>query len=305
MDDLEGPPQRKEAALEEGSSSPHRSFFSRFVRLFRKGSLSPSAFEDEIHDLLDHGAESGAIGQNASEMIQSIVDFNDTVARQIMTPRIDMVGVDQCCSLGEVIQRLVEEGYSRLPVYDGDMDHIVGFIVGKDLLQFWGDSLDIPLPHSIIRPIILAPGNKKIGDLLGELRHKKSHLAIVLDEYGGTAGLVTMEDIIEEIVGDIHDEYDEEEAPFIDLGPGVTLAAGQAPISDLSEHLGVDLPEGDYDTLGGFLTNQVGRVPQVKEEIQWADLLFSITAADDRKVEKVEIRRLDQDRPQPAGPAEG
>lgn len=277
--------------MEEGSS-PHRSFFSRFLRLFRKGSLSQSAFEDEISDLLDHGAESGAIGQSTSEMIQSIVDFNDTVARQIMTPRIDMVGAEQGSSLGEVIKILLDEGYSRLPIYDGDMDHITGFIVGKDLLQFWGSSLGDPLPQSIIRPIILVPGNKKIGDILSELRHKKSHLAIVLDEYGGTAGLVTMEDIIEEIVGDISDEYDEDEAPFVDLSPGLTLATGQAAISALSEHLGVELPEGDYDTLGGFLTNQVGRVPQVKEEIQWADLLFSITAADDRKVAQVEIRKL-------------
>jgi magnesium and cobalt transporter len=241
---------------------------------------------------LDHGAESGAIGQATSEMIQSVVDFNDTVARQIMTPRIDMVGAECKSTLGEVIKILTEEGYSRLPVYDGDMDHVTGFIVGKDLLQSWGDSLDCPLPQGIIRPIILAPGNKKIGDLLSELRSQKSHLAIVLDEYGGTAGLVTMEDIIEEIVGDIHDEYDEEEEPFTELAPGLTLAAGQAAISDLSEHLGVDLPEGDYDTLGGFLTNQVGRVPQVNEEITWEDLLFSITAADDRKVERVEIRKL-------------
>ena len=277
--------------MEEGSS-PHRSFMARFLRLFRKGALSQSAFEDEINDLLDHGAESGAIGQSTSEMIQSIVEFNDTVARQIMTPRIDMVGVEKDCSIGEIIKTLTDEGYSRLPVYDGDMDHITGFIVGKDLLQFWGADPSLPLPHSILRPIILVPGNKKIVDLLGELRHKKSHLAIVLDEYGGTAGLVTMEDIIEEIVGDINDEYDEEDAPFIDISPGVTLAAGQAAISDLSEHLGVELPEGDYDTLGGFLTNQVGRVPQVKEEITWENLLFNITAADDRKVEQVEIRFL-------------
>ena len=289
--------------MEEGST-PHRSFFSRFIRLFRKGALSPSAFEDEINDLLDHGAESGAIGQTTSEMIQSIVDFNDTVARQIMTPRIDMVGVERSRSLGEVMRILLDEGYSRLPVYDGDMDHITGFIVGKDLLQFWGESLDSPLPSSIIRSIILVPGNKKIVDILSELRHQKSHLAIVLDEYGGTAGLVTMEDIIEEIVGDIHDEYDEEEAPFVDLSPGVTLAAGQAPISDLSEHLGVELPDGDYDTLGGFLTNQVGRVPQVNEEIMWADLKFSITAADDRKVGQVEIRKTVPDEEPPAALAQ-
>ncbi|MDR2935144.1 MAG: hemolysin family protein [Candidatus Adiutrix sp.] len=276
--------------MEEGSS-PHSSFLSRLWRLLKKDSLSPASFEAEINNLLDHGEESGAIGQSASEMIQSIVDFNDTVARQIMTPRIAVVGLEKTRPLREAIKTVLDQGYSRLPVFDGDLDHIVGFIVGKDLLQFWGQDLELPLPESIIRPIALVPGNKKIVDILSELRYRKSHLAVVLDEYGGTAGLVTMEDIIEEIVGDIHDEYDEEEAPFVDLAPGVTLAAGLAGIGDLSTHLGVSLPEGDYDTLGGFLTNQVGRVPQVKEEIQWEDLLFSITAADDRKVERVEIRR--------------
>jgi len=276
--------------LEEGSS-PHSSFFSRLWRLLKKDYLSPASFEAEINNLLDHGEESGAIGQSASEMIQSIIDFNDTVARQIMTPRIAVVGLEKSRPLSEAIKTVLDQGYSRLPVFDGDLDHIVGFIVGKDLLQFWGQDLNLPLPESIIRPIALVPGNKKIVDILSELRYRKSHLAVVLDEYGGTAGLVTMEDIIEEIVGDIHDEYDEEEAPFVDLAPGVTLAAGQAGIGDLSTHLGVSLPEGDYDTLGGFLTNQVGRVPQVKEEIQWEDLLFSITAADDRKVDRVEIRR--------------
>ena len=274
--------------MEEGSS-PHSSFLGRLWRLLKKD--SPASFEAEINNLLDHGEESGAIGQSASEMIQSIVDFNDTIARQIMTPRIAVVGLEKSRPLGEAIKTVIDQGYSRLPVFDGDLDHIVGFIVGKDLLQFWGQDLGLALPESIIRPIALVPGNKKIVDILSELRYRKSHLAIVLDEYGGTAGLVTMEDIIEEIVGDIHDEYDEEEAPIADLAPGVTAAAGQAGISDLSEHLGVALPEGDYDTLGGFLTNLVGRVPQVREEIRWTDLLFSITAADDRKVERVEIRR--------------
>lgn len=277
--------------MEEGVS-PRTSLLARFWRALKKNSLSPATFENEINVLLGHGEESGAIGQNTSEMIQSVVDFNDTVARQIMTPRINMVGVKKSSSLGEIIKVILNGGYSRLPVYDGNMDHIVGFIAGKDFLQLWGEDLSTPLPQNLIRPIILTPGNKKIGDLLSELRRQKNHLTIILDEYGGTAGLVTIEDIIEEIVGDIHDEYDEEEAPFMDLAPGVTLATGQAGINDLSEYLGVELPEGDYDTLGGFLTNQVGRVPKVKEEIKWANLIFNITAANDRKVEKVEIHKL-------------
>ncbi len=277
--------------MEEGVS-PRTSLLVRFWRAIKKNLLSPATFENEINVLLDHGEESGAIGQSTSEMIQSVVDFNDTVARQIMTPRINIVGVKKSSSLGEIIKVMLSGGYSRLPVYDSNMDHIVGFIAGKDFLQLWGEDLSTPLPQNLIRSIILTPGNKKIGDLLSELRRQKNHLAIILDEYGGTAGLVTMEDIIEEIVGDIRDEYDEEKVHFVNLAPGVTLATGQAGINDLSEHLGVELPEGDYDTLGGFLTNQVGRIPQVKEKIKWANLLFSITAANDRKVEKVEIHKL-------------
>ncbi len=279
--------------MEEGSS-PRQSFLARFFQIFRQDEVSSADFGDKIASLLDHGAESGAIGHSTGEMIQSLIDFNDTVARQIMTPRIDMIGVDKSSSLGEVNKVLLEEGYSRLPVYEGDLDHILGVIVGKDLLQFWGEPLDAPLPASIIRPVILVPGNKKIGELLSELRHQKIHLAIVLDEYGGTAGLVTLEDIIEEIVGDINDEYDEDEAPFTDLSPGVTTATGQASIDDLATHLGVDLPEGDYDTLGGFLIHQVGHVPQVADEITWENLVFRITAADNRKVEQVEIHKCDQ-----------
>lgn len=276
--------------MEEGSS-PHRSLLSRFVGAFKKESFTSSIFENEISTLLSHGETAGTISANISTMIQNIVDFNDTVARQIMTPRIDMVAIDRNCPLAEVIKILTSEGLSRLPVYADDMDHIIGFIVGKDLLQFLGADLNKPIPTKIIRPITLVHGNKKIGDILSLLRHQKTHMAMVLDEYGGTAGLVTMEDIIEEIVGDIHDESDEEDLPIEEISPHVILATGQATVSDLDEHLDVELPEGDYDTLGGFLTHQLGRVPQVGEQIVWEDLTFLVLVADDRKVERVEIRR--------------
>lgn len=273
---------------------PPRSLLGRLSGLFKKDEkLSPAGFENEISELLDQGAENGLITPGAGEMMQSLIDFSDCRARQIMTPRVDMVAVERTATLGDVLGVMMKQGYSRLPVYEGDLDHVTGFIVAKDLLPLWGTDLKQPLPADIIRPVILVPGNKGVGDLLSQLRHRKSHLAIVLDEYGGTAGLVTLEDIIEEIVGDIRDEYDREEtAPFAETSPGVVLASGQAPVNDLGDYLGEELPEGDYDTLGGFLTSQLGRVPAAREEIKWGDLTFRVTEADERKVAQVEIRRL-------------
>ncbi|MDR1608624.1 MAG: hemolysin family protein [Deltaproteobacteria bacterium] len=261
---------------------------------FRRISLSPAKIEEEITDLLDQGAETGVITKLSGQMIQSIFDFNETVARKIMTPRVDVVGIERESTIGQVIQVARQEGYSRMPVFHGDLDHIEGFLVVKDLLGFWGSDLDLPLPLELIRPITLVHSNRKIVEILTELRHRKNHLAIVLDEYGGTAGLVTMEDIIEEIIGDIHDEYDQEEQENIrELSPGVLLATGQTPISDLNDLLESPLPEGDYETLGGFLTDQVSRVPLKNERIQFDDYVFHIRAADNRKVDEVEIRRAD------------
>ncbi|MDR2142329.1 MAG: hemolysin family protein [Deltaproteobacteria bacterium] len=282
--------------MDDGSSK--QGILAWLSKPFRKNSLSPAKIEEEITDLLDQGAETGVINKLSGEMIQSIFEFNETVARQIMTPRVAVVGVDRAWTIGQVIALARAEGYSRLPVYQGDLDHILGFLMVKDLLGHWGEDLSSPLPLELIRPITLAHGNRKIVDLLTELRHRKNHLAIVLDEYGGTAGLVTMEDIIEEIIGDIHDEYDQEEEDNIkELAPGVLLATGQTSISELNDKLNRPLPEGDYETLGGFLTDQVSRVPLKNEQIHFEDYVFYIRAADSRKVEQVEIRLAQADHP--------
>jgi magnesium and cobalt transporter len=271
--------------LEEGTPSK-KGILALLLKPFRRNSLSPTEIEEEISGLLDNGA----LTKRSGDMIHSIFEFDDTVARKIMTPRIDVCGVESRSTIGDIIAVALEEGYSRLPVYEGDLDHIVGMVVVKDLLAYWSSDLSAPLPTEIVRPVILVHGTKKIGDLLSELRLRKSHLAVVLDEYGGTAGLVTMEDIIEEIVGDIHDEYDTEEVEDIkELSPGVFLATGQASISDLNGRLSLDIPEGNYETLGGFLTHQLGRVPLTDEEIPFGDHRFRIRAADDRKVGQVEI----------------
>ncbi|MDR0622770.1 MAG: CBS domain-containing protein [Deltaproteobacteria bacterium] len=264
------------------------------LRSLRKNPLSPDELEEEMHELINHGAESGALPKSSKEMIHSIFEFDDTVAKQIMTPRIAVVGVDKSATISEVVEIVKREGYSRLPVYEGDLDHIVGFLMVKDLLKKWGADPDAAIPGEFLRSVTLVHANRLIGDLLTELRSKKSHLAVVLDEYGGTAGLVTMEDIIEEIIGDINDEYDQEEDEDVrELSPGVLLATGQATISELNGKLsGGPLPLGDYETLGGFLTDRVSRVPVTGEEIIFSDYVFKILASDDRKVDQVEISLL-------------
>ena len=277
--------------MDDGSSKP--GMLARLLRPFRK--YSPSRFEEEISDLIDHGAESGAIPKSSGEMIQSIFDFNDTVVRKIMTPRVEVVGVDAEATIEETVTLIREQGWSRLPVYRGDLDHVAGFLMAKDLLNYWGADGSTILPPDLVRPVIKVHGNRLIGELLDELMLKKSHLAVVLDEYGGTAGLVTLEDIIEEIVGDIHDEYDQEEVADIrELAPGLFLASGKTAISDLNDVLPRPLPKGDYDTLGGFLTGQVSRVPDQGEIIAYNGYSFRIKAADSRKVEEVEISLGDQ-----------
>ncbi|MDR1040666.1 MAG: hemolysin family protein [Deltaproteobacteria bacterium] len=276
--------------MEEGTSK--KGILALLMRPFRRNSLSPTEIEEEISGLLDNGA----LTKRSGDMIHSIFEFDDTVARKIMTPRIDVCGVERRSTIGDIIDLALKEGYSRLPVYEGDLDHIVGMVVVKDLLGYWSSDLGAPLPAEAVRPVTLVHGTKKIGDLLSELRHRKSHLAVVLDEYGGTAGLVTMEDIIEEIVGDIHDEYDTEEVEDIkELSPGVFLATGQASISDLNDRLSLSIPEGNYETLGGFLTHQLGRVPLTDEEIPFREHLFRIKEADDRKVDQVEISSPDDE----------
>jgi CBS domain containing-hemolysin-like protein len=276
--------------LDDGTSKS--GMLARLLRPFRK--FSPSSFEAEINDLIDHGAESGAIPKSSGEMIQSIFDFNDTVVRKIMTPRINVVGVDVGSTIEEAVALVREQGWSRLPVYRGDLDHVAGFLMAKDLLNYWGADGSAVLPADLVRPVIKVHANRLIGELLEELMRKNSHLAVVLDEYGGTAGLVTLEDIIEEIVGDIHDEYDQEETEDIrEIGPGLFLASGRTAISDLNDVLPKPIPEGDYDTLGGFLTDQVGRVPDEGETITFEDYAFRIMAADDRRVEEVEVRLAD------------
>jgi len=251
-------------------------------------------FEEDVQELIDEGAEKGVISAGEGEMIQSLIEFGDIVAREIMIPRTDMVTISRDSTLREVIQLFIQHGHSRLPVYQKDIDDIIGVLHIKDLLAYWESPADTVLPEENMRRPYFIPEGKKVTELLAELRARKIHMTIVLDEYGGTAGLVTLEDVIEEIVGEIHDEYDEEDQKIIRINGDTILVDARLNLEDLADYLNIELPEGNYDSVGGFIIDLTGKVPQENEQIKYQDLLMIIRSADDRRIGQIEIKRLDQ-----------
>jgi magnesium and cobalt transporter len=251
---------------------------------------SSSRFEEEIQDLIDQGAEQGVITPGEGEMIQSIFELGETVAREIMVPRTSIVAVPGDARVTKALEVFVHSGHSRVPVYENDIDRITGILHVKDLLPFWGHSGEETLPRDVIRPPSFVPETKKVVELLSEVRARKNHMVVVLDEYGGTAGLITLEDIIEEIVGDIHDEYDTEEEPIHPVDEHTFLVDARLNLEELEDYLGLEFPEGDYETLGGFITDLIGRVPQQDETVSHDGLTMTIRSADERKISQVEIR---------------
>ncbi len=249
----------------------------------------PKDLEKEIQQLIDEGEERGLISEDEGEMIQGIFSFRDTVAREVMVPRTDTVAAPDESSVESLITLIVESGHSRIPIYQDSIDNIIGILHAKDLLQHWGKS-DLDL-RAILRPPYFIPESKKISEVLRDLRHRKSHMAIVIDEYGGTAGVLTMEDIIEEIIGDIMDEYDAEENWLVELEDGTILVDARLDVEELEDYLDMEFPEGKFESVGGFIISRLGRVPAVHEKVLFKNLEMIVEAADSRKVQKVRIRR--------------
>ncbi|MBC7358754.1 MAG: HlyC/CorC family transporter [Desulfacinum sp.] len=250
----------------------------------------PKDLEKEIQQLIDEGEERGLISEDEGDMIQGIFSFRDTVAREIMVPRTDTLAAPVDTPIESIIRLIVESGHSRIPIYQDSIDNIVGILHAKDLLQYWGkDSIEL---RETLRPPYFIPESKKISDVLRDLRHRKSHMAIVIDEYGGTAGVLTLEDIIEEIIGDIMDEYDSEENWLMEQEDGSILVDARLDIEELEDYLDVEFPEGKFESIGGFVISRLGRVPGVNEKIQFQGLEMVVEAADSRKIERIRIRRL-------------
>lgn len=251
--------------------------------------------EEEIHELIDEGQAKGLISDEESQMVYSVLELKETTVASIMVPRTDVAFANINSTLGEVIELINKCGHTRIPISDSSIDDIVGILHAKDLLKLWGKDLSSKIPKEILRPPYFVPENKRIADLLKELKKRKTHLAIVTDEYGGTSGIVTLEDIIEEIVGEIMDEHDSEEPLLIPLGKDSVYVDARLDIDKLEEYLGVEFPKGDYESVGGFIIYLLGRIPKENEVIIFNDLEIIIKKANPRRIHKVIVRKKKPD----------
>ncbi|HGY09061.1 MAG TPA: HlyC/CorC family transporter [Oceanithermus profundus] len=250
----------------------------------------PLVTEDELRLILAGAEASGAIEEAEEDMIQNVLELEETQVREIMVPRVDIVAIEHSASLREFVRLEREHRYSRIPVYKESIDQIVGIAYAKNLLNYveTPEMLERLTVMSIAQDAFFVPESMPVWNLLLEIRRRKVHMAIVVDEFGGTAGLVTLEDIIEEIVGEIYDETDVvEEQPIQPQEDGSFLIDAQTPLDDVSEALGVELPEGEYETLSGYLYETFGYIPKVGEEHVYDGFRFVVEAADERKIERV------------------
>ena len=258
------------------------------------GAGFPTVTEEQIKTLVDAGEEGGIIEEEEREMIYSIFELGDTLAREVMVPRIDMVALEVNASIEEALRVIVEAGHSRIPVYDETIDNIVGILYAKDILKYWPHFETLHL-RDILREPYFVPETKPVDELLQELQRRKVHIAIVVDEYGGVAGLVTIEDILEEIVGEIQDEYDSEEPSLVLLGPDEIICEGRTDLDDINEALHAELPTDVSDTVGGLIYSCLGRVAVTGDQVRFGDLELTVLAVTGRRIKKVRVKRLPVD----------
>lgn len=249
--------------------------------------------EEEIRSLVDAGEDEGLFMQEEKEMIQNIFEIDDLEVDEVMVPRVDVVAIEINASVDEMIKLSINHGFSRLPVYEESIDNIVGIIYAKDMLPLLlKEKSNIKL-KDLMREPYYVPETKKINELLKELRNQQVHMAIVLDEYGATEGLVTIEDILEEIVGDIFDEFDNEENSIEELGYNVYRVKGDMSIEDLNDEIGTDLPEEDFDSIGGYVFNTLGRLPIIGDKLESEEYSIKVTGVKRRRVTEVEIKKIE------------
>jgi CBS domain containing-hemolysin-like protein len=227
-----------------------------------------------------------------NRLLRSVVDFGETLVREVMTPRPDIVAIRASATLDDLRKLVREQEYSRLPVFTDNLDNIVGLVVVKDLIQMTDAGSSGQAVSEIMRPAAFVPETKRVADLLREFQRRRFQLAIVVDEYGGTAGLVTVEDVVEELVGEIRDEYDLEAEPIVHEGDDAYVFSGKVAIGDMVERLGLEVEDGGFETVGGYVLARVGRVPAVGERFAFDDLDVEILEAERRRIHKVRVRRL-------------
>ena len=256
-----------------------------------EGELTESQMEEEVSAFVSMGEEEGILEKEEGDLVRNVVDFGETIVREIMTPRTEMVVVSRTARLGEVRQVFIDSMYTRLPVQGESIDNMAGQLNIKDLLPVWGESEDRPI-DDLIRPAMFIPETKKIFDLLREMQQSQVPFALVVDEYGGTAGLVTMEDIVEEIFGEIQDEHDELRDDPAEESPGIWLVLGSTDIDKAAALVSLNVNGSDVETIGGLMTSILGRVPEAGECLDRDGVRLEVVAADHRKVLRLRMRRL-------------
>jgi CBS domain containing-hemolysin-like protein len=287
--------------------APALTFFETVVRPFtivlnssaelvlRMLGQRPQPLEEAVHSpeelriLVEQSEEGGVLEATDADMIEGVFEFSEKNAREVMTPRTEIDALSIDATLDETLQLIEETQRSRYPVYDETIDNIVGLVLAKDLLPILRDPpTDFSL-RAIMRPVHVVPGSREVEEVLADFKRLKEHMAIVLDEYGGTAGVVTMEDLLEEIVGEILDEYDEPpEAPERE-GPDTVVVAGSTHIGELNERFGLSVPDHDYTTIGGFVFGALGRLPIVGDRVTAGNAVFSVREMDGRRIESLAI----------------
>ena len=247
--------------------------------------------------MVDVGGEKGVIEDSQKEMIDNIFEFDDLDAGDVMTHRTEMTAIEVTRSLEEVAELAIENGYSRIPVYEDDPDSIVGVLYAKDLLKYVGHSIPSDLTiENIMRKTLYVPETQSCGNLFKAMNESRTQFAVVVDEYGGTAGIVTLEDVLESIVGNIQDEYDDEEEEIKKIDETTFTVDGTTDIDEINELVGVDLPEGDYDTLGGFVISLLDYLPtEIGEEpivAEFSNLRFTVLSVDERRIDQIKVEIL-------------
>jgi putative hemolysin len=249
---------------------------------------------ERLMSLFGAGTSDGVLEKDEREMLHGVIELGDIQVREVMVPRMDIVCSEVSKGTDQVMKLIAENGFSRIPIYETKVDNIIGMVYAKDLLlaaRSEGSGQDV---RTLMRPAFFVPESKKIDDLLREFKRVKTHIAIVVDEYGGTAGLVTLEDVLEEIVGEILDEYDKDEEPLYQVvGDGSSArVSGRISLRELGDILHIELPSDEFDTLGGFIYHLAGKVPSEGEELQWNGLTLRVEKVRGRRIEKVIIERV-------------
>lgn len=280
----------------ESSEPPSKkSIFKKFLELFpfARSPDTKEALDHEIQELLEEGEEQGLISSMEEQMISSILDFRETLAAEIMTPAAEIVSLEVSTSLQDLTDIVIEEGFTRIPIYQENPDRIIGILHAKDLLKFCSSpQKEVMDLAGLLKPADFVREDKPIVDLLKEFQKRKTHMAMVTDEFGTVRGLITLEDILEEIVGEIDDEYDTDEVDLEVVDDDTIKVVAKIDIEEVEEQFDVKLPEGPYESVGGLLIHSLERIGRIGDTIEVGDLVFTVKGATTRNIKTVEIKRI-------------